>query len=225
MAGTAIFDLDRTITRAPTWTDFLLRTNAARPAFWLRFPGIAARMVGYKLGLTTRDAIKSAGIRSFTGLPPAALTKAGRDFIARRIARGDLRPGAVAAIARHRARGDRLILITAAVDVVAEPLAGELGFDDVICTRIGWSDTGPYLLGRNCYGVEKLRLLDALGPLEPPVYAYSDHISDLDLLTRADHGVAVNPSAALRRAAPAHGLEITDFDRPEPASSPLESLP
>lgn len=222
MAGTAIFDLDRTITRAPTWTDFLIRTNATRPMFWLRFPGIVARMVGYTLGLSTRDAIKSAGIRSFAGLSPAALAKAGRDFIAHRIARGDLRPGAVAAIARHRVRGDRLILITAAVDVVAEPLAGELGFDDVICTRIGWSGGRPHLSGRNCYGAEKLRLLEALGPLAPPVYAYSDHISDLDLLTRADHGVAVNPSAALRRAAPAHGLEIRDFDRPDPAPSVLE---
>ena len=222
MAGTAIFDLDRTITRTPTWTAFLIRTNAARPAFWLRFAGIVARMVGYKLGLSTRDAIKSAGIRSFAGLTPADLTGAGHDFIARRIARGDLRPGAVAAIADHRARGDRLILITAAVDVVAEPLAGELGFDDVLCTRIGWTDGRPYLSGRNCYGAEKLRLLAALGPLAKPVYAYSDHISDLDLLTRADHGVAVNPSARLRRAAPSHGLEIVDFDAPEPASSPPE---
>lgn len=222
MAGTAIFDLDRTITRTPTWTAFLIRTNAARPSVWWRFPGIVARMVGYKLGLSTRDAVKSAGIRSFTGLTPAALTAAGRDFIARRIARGDLRPGAVAAIARHRARGDRLILITAAVDVVAEPLAADLGFDDVLCTRIGWSDTGPHLSGRNCFGAEKLRLLDALGPLAPPVHAYSDHISDLDLLTRADHGVAVNPSTGLRRAAPALGIGIVDFDAPEPAPSRLE---
>lgn len=222
MPGTAIFDLDRTITRAPTWTAFLIRTNAARPLFWLRFPGIVARMIGYKLGLSTRDAIKSAGIRCFAGLSPAALSGAGRAFVARRIARGDLRPGAVAAIARHRAQGDRLILISAAVDVVAEPLAADLGFDDVLCTRIGWSDGRPHLAGRNCYGAEKLRQLDALGPLPRPVYAYSDHISDLDLLTRADHGVAVNPSAALRRAALAHGLEIRDFDRSEPAPSVLE---
>lgn len=216
MAGTAIFDLDRTITRAPTWTDFLIRVNAARPLFWLRFPGVVARMVGYKLGLSTRDAIKGAGIRCFTGLSPAALTGAGRAFVARRKARGGLRPGAVAAIARHRAQGDRLILISAAVDVVAEPLADELGFDDVLCTRIGWSGGRPHLAGRNCYGAEKLRLLEALGPLPRPVYAYSDHISDLDLLTRADNGIAVNPSARLRRAAPAHGLTIVDFDRADP---------
>lgn len=221
MAGTAIFDLDRTITRAPTWTDFLIRVNAARPGFWLRFPGIVARMVGYKLGLSTRDAIKAAGIRAFTGLSPAALSRAGRAFIDRRVARGGLRPGALAAIDRHRARGDRLILISAAVDVVAEPLAARLGFDDVLCTRIGWTGGQPHLSGRNCYGAEKLRLLDALGPLARPVHAYSDHISDLDLLTRADHGVAVNPSARLRRAAPGHGLTIVDFDRADPVF-PLE---
>ncbi len=68
----------------------------------------------------------------------------------------------------------------------------------------------------NCYGAVKAARLDSLaeelGGIDI-VTAYSDHISDLDILRRAARGVAVNPSPALRRAALAEGLEIADWGR------------
>ncbi|GAW33337.1 haloacid dehalogenase-like hydrolase [Roseovarius sp. A-2] len=227
MAGTAIFDLDRTITRQPTWTWFLLHVNGRNPLFWLRMTGIVGRMIGYKLRLVPRDAIKAAGVRTLAGQDRATLQAKADRFVAGLLNTG-LRPGARAAIAAHKARGDRLVLVTAAVDVVADPLARALGFDDVIATGLTWPPgaRGPAIDGANCYGAEKLRRMEALQAARPfarPIHAYSDHLSDLDLLTLADHGIAVNPSSGLRHAARAHGLEIVDFEHSQSLPVTLET--
>ena len=225
MAGTAIFDLDRTITRFPTWTWFLLHVNGRQPRFWVQFGLIVLRMIGYKLGLVSRDAIKRAGVRTLAGIPRDRLQAQADRFAARLLLAKGLRPGAEAAIRAHKAQGDRLVLVTAAVDVVAEPLARALKFDEVIATRLRWPEGGggPVLDGANCFGAEKRRRIaqiQAQRPFPHPVAAYSDHLSDLDLLTAADRGVAVNPSAGLRRAAGRHGLEIVDFDAPPSPDHP-----
>jgi HAD superfamily hydrolase (TIGR01490 family) len=223
MAGTALFDLDRTITRAPTWTWFLLHVNGRKPRFWGQFLLILLRMIAYKLGLVSRDSIKAAGVKTLKGHDRAQLQAKADAFVAGVLATG-LRPGAASAIKAHKARGDRLILITAAVDVVAEPLARALGFDEVIATRLTWPSgaSGPVIDGANCYGDEKMRRIaqaKAAHPFAHPIYAYSDHISDLELLSQADHAVAVNPSKGLRRAAQACGFEIVDFNTPPSLSN------
>jgi HAD superfamily hydrolase (TIGR01490 family) len=229
MAGTAIFDLDRTITKAPTWTWFLLHVNGKKPLFWGQFLLIILRMVAYKLRLVPRTSIKAAGIKTLKGHDRAQLQTKADAFVANVLANG-LRPGAQAAITSHKTQGDRLVLVTAAVDVVAEPLARALGFDQVISTRLTWpaGASGPVLDGANCYGAEKQRRIaevEAEQPFAHPTYAYSDHISDLELLSRADHGIAVNPSSGLREAAQARGLEIVDFNTTPSVSSKQDQSP
>ena len=97
-------------------------------------------------------------------------------------------------------------------------MARELGFDGVICTRMAW-DEGDQLQskldGKNCYGEEKLRRVEEFfGGTRPPgpIVFYSDHHTDLPCLNWADRGVAVNPSPQLRKLAPAHNVEIVDWD-------------
>lgn len=217
MAGTAIFDLDRTITRAPTWTRFLIHVNKARPAFWLQLPVLALHGLIYKLGLASRDSVKVRALTTLTWLSREQLDAAAEAFIAREVETG-LFPGAVAAIRWHAARGDHLVLATASVDLYAGKLAHALGFHQVIATRLDWSPDArrppPRLTGANCYGAEKLRRL-AEFTFTGPTFAYSDHISDLGMLLQADHAIAVNPSAGLRRAAQTHPITVADFASPD----------
>ena len=138
-------------------------------------------------------------------------------FVAACVA-GGLRPGALRAIAGHRAQGHNLILATASFDFYVEPLGRELGFDSVVATRSAWDRSGR-LLGRidgeNCYGAEKLRRLEeALPDLRSNyrVVAYSDSHVDLPLLRWAHEGVAVNPSRRLRRRARSGGLDVVDWN-------------
>lgn len=217
MTATAIFDLDRTITRAPTWTRFLIFANRSRPAFLLDLARIMAQGAAYKLGLASRDSVKVVSLKSLSHLSRDELQTAAADFIAREVKSG-LRPGAVAAIKWHAARGDRLIIATASVDLIADELARALGFHEVIATRLDWSaeagQPAPRLASANCYGDEKMRRIEAHG-IKRSSYAYSDHISDRPMLLNSDNGIAVNPSSGLRSAARQLKLRVVDFNAPE----------
>lgn len=216
MAGTAIFDLDRTITRQPTWTRFLIFVNRRRLAFWLTLPILALHGLAYKLRLATRDSVKVRALKTLTWLSRAQLDTAARAFIAREVETG-LFPGAAAAIRWHAARGDHLVIATASVDLYADHLARALGMHQVIATRLDWTTAAgppPRLSGANCYGAEKLRRLAEFS-FAAPTYAYSDHISDLGMLLQADHAIAVNPSAGLKRAAKTHAITVADFTSPD----------
>ncbi len=217
MAAIAIFDLDKTITRAPTWTRFLIFVNRRRPVFLLQLLRTLMQGAGYKLGLVSRDSVKVVSLRSLSHLSRAELEAAAAAFIEREV-RSGLRPGAVEAIRWHAARGHRLIIATASVDLVADELARALGFHEVIATRLDWAnDAGvpaPRLSGANCYGVEKLKRIAAHG-IKRSSFAYSDHVSDLDMLINSDHGIAVNPSSGLRKAAREMNLTIADLNLPD----------
>ncbi|MBY9066891.1 HAD-IB family hydrolase [Hyphomonas sp. WL0036] len=214
MSKIAIFDLDLTITKQATWTRFLIFVNGARPAFWLRFLHIIAQGAAYKIGLASRDSVKVVSLRALSHLSREELEAKSAAFIARELD-GRLRPGAVAAIRWHQENGHRLVIATASVDLVADELGRALGFDDVIATRLDWTQDGasrpPRLLGNNCYGAEKLRRFEESGIVNPG-YAYSDHITDLAMLQMAEHGIAVNPSAGLRKAAQKTGMTIADLN-------------
>lgn len=217
MADAVIFDMDRTITRQPTWTRFLIFANRARPVFWLFLLRILAQGAAYKLGFASRDSVKVVSLRALSHLSRSQLETIAADFIAREVKTG-LRPGAVAAIRWHVARGDRLIIASASVDLYVDLLARALGFQEVIATRLDWSENGsvppPRLLGKNCYGDAKMERIADHG-LSRFQYAYSDHVSDLDMLLMAENGIAVNPSSGLRQAAQKRGLRIVDFESTE----------
>src|SRR3546814_9941160 len=92
----------------------------------------------------------------------------------------------LAAIARDRAEGFRLLMATAAPEFYAGAIAEALGFDAIVATRHRRDAAGnwlPALDGGNCYGAEKGRRvsewLDAhAGGGERHIRAYSDHVSD-----------------------------------------------
>ena len=114
---------------------------------------------------------------------------------------GNIRPGAIGAIARDKADGRRLILATASYRLYAAAIAERLGFDDVIATGslIGLDGrVRSRIDGENCYGEAKKRF-------------YSDHASDAPVFEWADEAVAVNPHARLRRLAAERGWTVADW--------------
>jgi len=217
MAGAAIFDLDRTLTVRGTWGRFIAFANARHPAFWFGTPIVAAQAIAYKMGLAPRTSVKEKSIAFLLGnLSRAQLERAAEDFAEREVTMG-LRTKARSVIEEHRAKGDTLVIASAAAELVVAPIARRLGIEQLICTKLRWTENdrlSPELDGPNCYGEEKLiRISDAWGASHgyAPITAYSDHISDLGLLQWADKGIAVNPSKSLREAAPKHGIEIADW--------------
>ena len=216
MSGTAIFDLDRTLTVRGCFTPFALYAAKKHPSCFISLPSILLAASANSLGFYQRDDLKLLIWRKVLGgLPRARIEALGTEF-GKTWAKNELRQETRAVLKRHKEAGDRLVLATAAMDIVAQPFGRSLGFDDIISTRTAWTADGRVsgaFDGLNCYGEEKLRRVKkALRDIYPAsATAYSDHITDLPLLLWVGNGVAVNPHKPLRDAAGRHGLRIEDW--------------
>lgn len=217
MAGTAIFDMDRTLTRSGTWSRYMFSVNRGRPSFYLRLPFLLLHAIAYKLGLFSRQSVKEHGLKTLAWAKREDLEEAAYRFAEQEVQRG-LRRQTQQILEQHRGRGDKLVMATAAAELVAKPIAKLLGMQVLICTELEWSPddrlTGK-LAGPNCYGQAKLDLIlaaDEQHDFSAPTTGYSDHVSDLPFLKWVDEGVAVNPSRGLTRIAAKAGIRIEDWE-------------
>lgn len=219
MSGTAIFDLDLTLTRRGTWSRFVLRVNGHRPVFWLQVVVMGGLALAYKLGLGSRRAVKEYGLSTLRWASRDHLEAAAAAFASDEVPAG-LRAQVTGVLEKLKSDGVKLVLATASAELTAIPIAKELGIDLVIATRLEWSESGHLtgkLSGENCYDVEKLKRVeaeDAAHDFPRPVTFYSDHVSDLPVLLWADTGIAVNPSPKLQAEAVKIGMTIVDWDAP-----------
>ena len=118
----------------------------------------------------------------------------------------------------HQDADHRVMLATASPDIYVLHLAEQLGISEIICTRAERDPQGRLtgrLDGANCHGVEKLkRVKEAFGSerKDCTIVAYSDHESDFELLEWADVGIAVHPTASLRKQAIAAKIQVVDWN-------------
>lgn len=219
----AVYDMDKTITYAPTWTSFLLRTALAKAPWRLALLPIAGlATLSYAAGLIGRGRLKEITQALLLGarLPERDATQAAARF-ADRIVGSGVYAGALAQIAADRAAGYTLVMATASYAFYAEAIAARLGFDAVIGT--GVARDGDAILariaGENCYGPAKLAMIEAwlagqqIARADAVVRFYSDHVSDAPALEWADIGVAVNAHGPLRMLAQTRGWAIEDWAR------------
>ena len=218
----AIYDMDRTITRLPTWTPWLIHwARRAAPLRLLLLPVAALLALGYVLRLFGRGRLKEMTQRLMMGAqvaqPRLQPIVAG---YADRIMAGNTLAGAIANIERDRADGYRIVIATASCHFYVDELARRWGVADVVATSNHRATDGallPRLDGPNCYGEDKLVLVErwlarqGLDRAACHVRAYSDHVSDLPLLEWADVPVAANPSAKMLAAAKQRGWTVVDW--------------
>ena len=220
MTDLAIYDMDRTLTRHATYTPFLLHC-AARRAPWrlLLLPLVIGSMLLYVAKLIDRGKLKEINHKLLLGgeTHPAVLGPLVDSFAARTM-RGNIRPGAVTAIARDKAEGRRVVMATASYRFYARAIADQLGFDDCIGTNsILGLDARVHakIDGANCYGPVKLTMiedwLNAQGLTRAHVRFYSDHASDAPVFEWADEPVAVNPHDRLAKLAAKRGWPVEDW--------------
>jgi phosphatidylglycerophosphatase C len=217
----AVFDLDGTLTRRDTLLPYLRgwRRRHPRSGYHARALGSLCRYLADR----DRGRLKSALIR-------AAMSGATRDEVDRwtaefvgSIGLGDLCAGALAAIAGHRASGDRLVLLSASVDLYVPHIGRRFAFDETICTEVAWLDgrLDGGLVTENCRGEEKRRCIDALRARHPgdAIVAYGNAKSDFAHFAVADSAVLVNAGPLLRRDAERRGYRTEEWRVPSSARS------
>lgn len=203
----SIFDLDRTLTRQPTYTA-LLAYISWRVAPWrlLMAPLVILAMLGYLCKFYSRKRVKEIEqwLLLGSGLKQSVIDREVGHFADRLVVSGLFDEGR-ATIERERAAGHRVILATAANGFYAHALAKRLGIEDVVATPSLWKDgkLTPKIDGTNCYGSAKREMVErhlrAKGLKRENLHIrfYSDHISDLPMFDWADEPIAVNPSIKL----------------------------
>jgi HAD superfamily hydrolase (TIGR01490 family) len=123
-------------------------------------------------------------------------------------------------VARSRALGHDVVLVSGALDFLMERLTSHLGATGFIANRLEFS--GGYATGKLLRpvvaGPEKARLIReharAHGHDLDECFAYSDSYSDVPMLSVVGHPAAVNPDFRLAQLAAAHGWPVVRMERP-----------
>ncbi|MEO7327867.1 MAG: HAD-IB family hydrolase, partial [Minicystis sp.] len=151
-------------------------------------PSIGARLVATyllsKVGVRTRTDAQRVGFRCYAGRSLPELRAIMQELYDEHL-RGWISPVMREKIDLHRRRGDRLIILTASAFFFAEPIARDLGIDEVIGTQVGFE-------GGVCTGLVEGAILDGVAKLAAALASgerhgvkladttfYSDHIADL----------------------------------------------
>lgn len=209
----AVFDLDGTITRRDTFIPYLHGWRTRHR--YAGFDGLAVKALLRYLARRDRGRLKSDLIR-------AGMGGATRDVVCRWTAEyvaalgpSEFCAGALTAITAHRSAGDRLVLLSASVDLYVPDIGRRLGFDETICTEVAWHDDRLHggLVTENRRGEEKRRCVEALRARHPgtSLIAYGNARSDFPHFAVADAATLVNAGSSLRREAEKRGYRTEEW--------------
>jgi HAD superfamily hydrolase (TIGR01490 family) len=218
VAGAAFFDLDRTLIK---------RSSVLALAGTFRRRGLISRLDLVKSALwqvlfvlrgASAERVRSAaeeGMKILNGFSVAEMQHLVGDAM-ETVLRPLVYEEPLRLVERHRARGERVYIVSATLQEIVQHIADDLGFDGAIgstCEIVDGVYTGRTL--RAAHGVGKADALRALAAAEgfdlAESTAYSDSYSDVPFLEAVGHPVAANPDRKLRRIAGQRGWPVVDF--------------
>jgi len=218
VSGVALFDFDKTLVSVNSghlWLRAELRAGrvGARDAAWAVY-----WFTRYHLGLGDGlDQAFAQAVANYAGTPDQELAERSRRFFMDKL-RARLRPGARAAMDRHREAGDRVALASSTTQYIADEVTRTWGLETAAFTRLEVQDGA--LTGRvasSALGRHKTtRVLEwarAEGVDLADITFYTDSMTDADLLARVGRPVAVHPDRRLRRLAAARRWPVEDWGR------------
>jgi len=218
VAGAAFFDLDRTLIK---------RSSVLALAGTFRRHGLISRLDLVKSALwqvlfvlrgASAERVRSAaeeGMKMLNGFSVEALQHLVGDAM-ETVLRPLVYEEPLRLVKRHRARGERVYIVSATLQEIVQHIADDLGFDGAIgstCEVVDGVYTGRTL--RAAHGMGKAKALRELAAAEgfdlAESTAYSDSYSDVPFLEAVGHPVAANPDRKLRRLAAERGWPVVDF--------------
>lgn len=213
----ALFDLDNTLLNGDSdfeWAQFLIEQGVLdRELFEAKNLAFYEQ---YKAGTLDIYEFLDFQLKPLSRHARKVLNGWREDFMRHKV-RGMINEPAQELVARHRAAGDKCIIITATNSFVTSPIAREFGVEHLIATEPEEKDgefTGS-VAGVPCFREGKIiRLENWLAQREwgwdsfADSFFYSDSLNDLPLLAKVNHPVAVDPDATLREHAELHGWPI-----------------
>jgi len=218
--GAAFFDLDRTLMSGSSGAAFGRAAYRAglvsrRQVLHWGFEHLKFRLRGASDQDT--DALVEQVNQLLRGVPERTLKRMLPDLLETILPR--IYPQMIAEVRAHQDAGRPAFIVSAASNGVVEVLARVLDMEGGIGTRYEVDGQGRYtgqLLGGLNYGELKIepmrRFADDHDIDLAESFAYSDSASDLPMLELVGNPIAVNPDAALARAARERGWRVMRFE-------------
>lgn len=213
----ALFDLDDTLIggNSPSlWTAHLAELGwVDRESFVAREQELVARYAALQASL---EEYMAFSLQPLAGRSVAEVDGVARPFV-EEIIEPLILSDAMHCIARHRAVGDRILVVSASPTFLVEAIAARLDITEVLATELE-QQQGCYsgrISGVPCAREGKIshleQWLQAQGEVLAGAHFYSDSRNDLPLLGHVEHAHAVNPDPALREHAVRHGWNILSW--------------
>ena len=224
MLNIALFDLDHTLLPLDSdysWGEFTTQIGWTDPVeFKKRNDEFFAQ---YKKGELKISEYVRFATQAIKVQGAAKSTAAHADFM-KTVIQPAIKQAATDLIAKHRAAGDQLIIVTATNEFVTRPIATAFGIDDLIAVQLekdellagtGWI-TGeikgvPSAHEGKVTRVESWLAAKNLSWQDVHTTFYTDSINDLALLEKVNVPIATNPDARLRAVAVERGWQILEL--------------
>lgn len=220
MLNIALFDLDHTLLPLDSdysWGEFTTQIGWTDPVefkkrndeFFAQYKNGELKISEYVRFAT--QAVKNQGA--------AKSTAAHADFM-KTVIQPAIKQAATDLIAKHRAAGDQLIIVTATNEFVTRPIATALGIDELIAVQLEKDESGwitgeikgvPSAHEGKVTRVEAWLKAKNLSWQDVHTTFYTDSINDITLLEKVNVPVATNPDARLRAVAMERGWQILEL--------------
>lgn len=214
----AFFDFDRTLIAANTanlWLKSLWKQGRLSPC---QAASTLGWVVCYNLGFVPLESGLTRALGFLKGQPQDEFVAQVEHFYDAHV-RDCYRAQAIQAIEMHRAKGDKVVLLTSSIHHLSDLVVKQLKLDYGISTVLGIDDHGQYTgtsVGPICFGKGKV-----IGAREYAVSQgvdlnqctfYSDSMSDLPMMEAVGTAIAVSPDPRLKRRAEMKHWQIVDWD-------------
>lgn len=217
MVRAAIFDMDKTLLSCDcdmTWKSYAAAAGLASPDAVAQAEKF---LRDYDAGTLDQVEFLRFQWAEFRGKSEAECRRLAADHFAACVLPHCRKP-ALAEVNKLRAENWQLLMLTSTARILAEPVAKYFGFSEMRGAEISVADgivTGN-LVGIYPCGPGKVQLAKAWAKAHDLTLAecraYGDSINDLPLLAACGEAVAVNPSAALARAARENTWSMVDWE-------------
>lgn len=220
----AFFDVDKTILAENSGALYFRALWDRGEVDWQTLAVNLGSYLRYKFNLLNLERWTESTLLHFRGQSAQELEAQAAEWFAEYV-RPAIYPEARELIAKHRAEGHVVALVSGATLAMLQPLADDLGVEHVMCTQMEL-ENGVFT-GRPvqpiCFGEGKIYWLQLLlerdGLELAKSYFYTDSITDQPLLDLVGHPVVVNPDPLLYREARRRRWPVRVFEDPRTASS------
>jgi putative phosphoserine phosphatase/1-acylglycerol-3-phosphate O-acyltransferase len=212
----AFFDFDGTLIDGYSAVTFLKDRAGRRDLPAGEVAKLLRAGLDMRNGRSDFERFMRVGTQAFRGHDARTLGSIG-DRLFRGTLGGLLFPEMMEIVGAHRQRGHTLVIATSALPFQVAPVARELGFDHVLCTRLETIRDiytgrveGPTLWGPGKAAAVR-EFADRHGIALDRSYAYGNGDEDIEFLSAVGRPRAVNPGAQLEATAREAGWPVSRF--------------